>query len=180
MVAFSLVGEDLVYGVHQTGLGGNRWSLGALVSRRSCHRGLYRWSIRDLAVHVNPLPQFQIQQSPDAIVMVAITGPMFPDQLLYRAGFEESALQTSGLEQQISDGIKLLSGQPPAPGRGKPKFRAVKNRMRQKVFHCLLQNLFACKDVELETLGNAGRTLNQHVIEKRNAALDGGRHAHVV
>ena len=52
--------------------------------------------------------------------------------------------------------------------------------MRQKVFHCLLQNLFAGKAVELEAPGNAGRKLNQHVIEKRNAALDGGRHAHVV
>jgi len=61
------------------------------------------------------VPYLQIEQPPDAIIVVAISGPMFSKKLFDRGALEESAIHAAGLEQQILNLIQLGASQPAAP-----------------------------------------------------------------
>ncbi len=56
----------------------------------------------DLAIKKYSLPQFEIQQTPDAIAMIAMSGAMLSENLLDRFGAEQSACLASWLRQQIA------------------------------------------------------------------------------
>ncbi len=132
------------------------------------------------AFETNAMPQLKIEQSPDAIVVVAMLRAMLVEKLLNGFAAEVSAIQAARFQQHLANRFQARPGQPTAPRRGESKFRAVENRVRQQVFHRFFQNPFAGQSLDLDFARNAGRVFNQHVIEKRHAALDGCGHAHVV
>src|ERR1035441_6261508 len=94
------------------------------------------------------MPQLKIEQSPDAIVVVAVLRAMLAEQRLNRFAPEVSALQAARLEQHLANRFQTRADQPPAPRRRKSQLRPVQNRMRQQIFHSLFHNSFACPPLD--------------------------------
>ena len=61
-----------------------------------------QWS---LSFQADPMPQLQVEQSPDAIVVVAVAGSMFPEELLYCGPSEESPAHAARFEKQALDAV---------------------------------------------------------------------------
>ena len=70
--------------------------------------------------------------------------------------------------------------QPLAERRGEAHFLAVDDFVRDQVFDGFLHDVLAFAVAHLHVLGDAGGELDELVIEERNAAFDGGGHAHLV
>src|SRR5450631_912175 len=133
-----------------------------------------------IALQTNSVPKLQIQQAPDAVVMVAVLGAVFLEEAFDGGALEKAAIHTPLLQQQLLDCIKLRAGQPAAPGSGEAEFWTIEDRMRKKVFHGLFEDGLARQSIELVRAWNVGGELDQHMIEERHATLDGCGHAHVV
>src|ERR1700693_1151889 len=61
-----------------------------------------QWS---LAFQADPMPQLQVEQSPDAIVVVAVAGSMFPEELLHRGRPKKSPANAARFEKQALDAV---------------------------------------------------------------------------
>src|SRR5258708_37210369 len=107
------------------------------------HSFLPRESFR-LTLQANAVPQFQLQQPPDAIVVVAILCAMLGKKTLDRFAPEVPTLQASRTHQQLFDSVQPGAGEPSTPRSWKPQFAAVKNRVGKQVFNRLFQNDFFC------------------------------------
>src|SRR5882762_10110154 len=70
-----------------------------------------------LTVKANALPQFQVQQPPDAVSMIAMTRAVLREQPLHDPRFELSSIQGSRLQQHVLQGPELRPRQPVGPRR---------------------------------------------------------------
>src|SRR6202035_480507 len=61
-----------------------------------------QWS---LSFQADPMPQLQVEQSPDAIVVVAVAGSMFPEELLHRGLPKKSTAHAARFEKQLLDAV---------------------------------------------------------------------------
>src|SRR6202047_3775138 len=61
-----------------------------------------QWS---LSFQADPMPQLQVEQSPDAIVVVAVAGAMFPEELLHRGLPKKSTARAARFEKQALDAV---------------------------------------------------------------------------
>src|SRR5712671_4171941 len=73
-----------------------------LPRRRHLHRRLADFVVR-FAFETNAMPQFEIEQPPDAIVVVAMLRTMFVEQLLDCFAPEVSAIQGARLKQHLAN-----------------------------------------------------------------------------
>src|SRR6266853_4580401 len=109
-----------------------------LARRSHLHRGVATLVVR-FALETNAMPQFEIEQSPDEVVIIAMLRAMFIEQLLDRFAAEVSAIQAARFEQHLANRFQSWSGQPPAPRRRKSQLRPVQNRMREQILHRLFE-----------------------------------------
>src|ERR1035441_10825131 len=91
-----------------------------------CHAHL---AVR-LAFQAHPVPQLQIQQTPDAIIIVAMFRAMLSKQLFNRVAPEISTLQTARFQQHLANRLQARPGEPPAPRRRKSQLLPVENLVR--------------------------------------------------
>src|ERR1700733_8294226 len=61
-----------------------------------------QWS---LSFQADPMPQLQVEQSPDAIVVVAEAGSMVPEELLHRGLPKKSTAHAARFEKQVLDAV---------------------------------------------------------------------------
>jgi hypothetical protein len=61
-----------------------------------------QWS---LSFQAHPMPQLQVEQSPDAIVVVAVAGSMFPEELLHSGFPKKSTAHAARFEKQALDAV---------------------------------------------------------------------------
>src|SRR6202790_2850813 len=114
-----------------------------LLPRRShFHRRLANFVVR-FAFQTNAMPQLKIEQSPDAIVVVATLRAMFVEKLLDCFTSEISAIQAPRFKQHFTNRFQSWSGEPSAPRCRKSQFWPVQNLVRQQILHRLLENPFA-------------------------------------
>src|SRR4051812_43780985 len=97
----------------------------------------------------DPVPQLEVQQSPDAVVVVAMFTAMFAEKTLNCFAPKVATIEGPRLEQHLPDCFQSRSGKPSAPGCGKPQFGAVNDCMRQKVFHRFLKNCLSRQPFDL-------------------------------
>src|ERR1700730_6389841 len=89
-------------------------------------RGLVmQWS---LSFQADPVPQLQVEQSPDAIVVVAVAGSIFPEELLHRGLPKQSTAHVARFEKQVPVAVELRAGQPATPRSWEPQLRTINNR----------------------------------------------------
>ena len=69
----------------------------------SFHGGWY-WFVGFL-FQADAMPQFKIEQTPDAVGMVAIAGAMFMKQALDSGALEEATIEAARFEEQSADYI---------------------------------------------------------------------------
>src|SRR5208282_683085 len=98
-----------------------------LSRRRHLHGRVADLGVR-FAFETNAMPQFKIEQSPDAIVVVTVLRAMLVEQLLDRFAPEVSAIQAARFEQHVADRFETRSGQPSTPRRRKSELRPIQNR----------------------------------------------------
>src|SRR5258708_17354180 len=98
------------------------------------HSFLPRESFR-LTLQANAVPQFQIQQPPDAIVVVAILCAMLGKKALDRFAPEVPTLQASRTHQQLFDSVQPGAGEPSTPRSWKPRLPAAKKPGGEPAFH---------------------------------------------
>src|SRR5208283_5611575 len=89
-----------------------------LLRRGHVHRRLADFVVR-FAFQTNPMPQLKIEQTPDAIVVIAMLRAMFVKQLLDRLAPEITAIQAARLKQHFANRFQPRTGQPTAPRRRK-------------------------------------------------------------
>src|ERR1700674_2870522 len=68
------------------------------------------YRIVGFSFHADSEPEFQIQQSPNAVVVVPVSCSVLLEQTLYRCTPKESAIDAARFQKQILDGIQLRSG----------------------------------------------------------------------
>src|SRR2546427_791500 len=102
------------------------------------------------------MPELEIQQAPDSIVVIAMLCAMLPQECFDRGSFEETPLKAARLQKQTLDVVELRSGEPAAPWGGEAQFGAVENLIGQQAFHGFFQDAFARHPVDL----NAGWNLH--------------------
>src|ERR1022692_2659343 len=61
-----------------------------------------QWS---LSFQADPMPQLQVEQTPDSIVVVAVAGSMFPEELLHRGLPKKSTAHAARFEKQALDAV---------------------------------------------------------------------------
>src|SRR5271163_2471310 len=124
------------------------------------------------AFKTNAVPQFEIEQPPDAVVIVAMLRAVLVEELLDRLAPEISTVEAPRFKQHLADRFQPRPSQPAAPRRRKSELRAVKNFARQQVFDRFLKDPFTGQPLNLHLTRNPRREFNQHVIQKRYAALN--------
>jgi hypothetical protein len=65
------------------------------------------------------VPQLEVEQTPDAIIVVAIAGSMFAEEFLHGGSFKKTAIHTAWFEQQAFYVVELRTRQPATPRRRK-------------------------------------------------------------
>src|SRR5437667_3204303 len=97
-----------------------------LPRRNQSHLWLSKFVVR-FALQTNSVPQFQIQQTPDPVVVVTVLCAMFGEQTLNRFAAEVSAIETARFEQHLSDVLQTWSGEPATPWCWEAEFWPVDN-----------------------------------------------------
>src|ERR1700687_1734062 len=98
---------------------------GALRNRRRQHRPLRPREPFRLALNTNPVPQLQIQQPPNPVIVIAILRPMLGKNPLNGLALEISALHAPRAGQQLFNRIQPRPRQPSAPRSRKPQLAPV-------------------------------------------------------
>ena len=89
------------------------------------------------------MPQFKIEQTPDAVGVVTTAGAMFMKQALDSGALEEAAIEAARFEEQLADYVETRPGQPAAPGRGEAELGAIQNGLRKQIFDGFFQDALA-------------------------------------
>src|SRR6516162_5362335 len=104
---------------------------------------------------------------------------MLSQQPAYAIGFKPATGQATLLEKERFDTLEM-SHQPTAPRCGEAHLGPVDDRFREQVANRGLEHLFAVPSPH-EVAGWYGSgKFHEPVIEKRNPALDGSCHTHLV
>src|SRR5690349_1251105 len=67
------------------------------------------------SLEANPVPKLEIQQSPDAIVVIDMSGFVLVEQSLDRRSLEEFSIHAARVQQQVADFLQLRTFKPAAP-----------------------------------------------------------------
>jgi hypothetical protein len=65
------------------------------------------------------VPQFEVEQAPNAIIVVAILGSMLAEELFYGGALQQSSVHAARFQKQVLDGVQLSAPQPATPRRWK-------------------------------------------------------------
>ena len=68
------------------------------------------------------VPDFQVQQPPDTVIMVAVSDSVLLEQTLHSRWFEQPSLHTPRLEEHVLDDVQLGPATRPLQGVGNPSF----------------------------------------------------------
>src|SRR5262249_48840320 len=114
------------------------------------HARLARAGFRmGLAFQTYAVPQFQVQQPPDTVIVVAMFRPVLVEQAFDRFPPEISAAQAAWFKEHATNRVQPRAGQPSAPRCGKTELGPVNDFPRQDVLDGLLENRLAGETLDL-------------------------------
>src|SRR5262249_10778938 len=95
-----------------------------------------------LAFETHAVPEFEVQQAPDAVVVIAMAGAVLVEEALNCLAAEVSAIETARFEEHGTDRFEARAGEPAAPWCWETELGTVDDFVRQNVFDCLFQDRF--------------------------------------
>src|SRR5688500_2638588 len=105
------------------------------------------------------MPQLEVDQRPEALSVLRPSAVVVRDQRAKRRRVEEPALDRTWTKHEIIDGRAERTAEPRVDRHRKAHLLSREDLWRQRVTHCLAEDILRRKPVQLEPSGKPRREL---------------------
>src|SRR5262245_7416009 len=135
---------------------------------------------RRLSVDECSQPDFEIDQQPETVGVPRPSTAMLVHKLLKPRAIEVPSRRCARPEHELVDEWAEFAADPLVGGASKPHLWAFHDFGRDEISDGVAQDRFRPPSTQLHATGHADNMLDQPVVQKRHAAFDRRRHAHLI